>query len=169
MRQDRGDLYRKLVAVLLALGGLVGIIIALTSETAMLSGSGRAFNTALMGLFACLFGFSGWTGVDLWRNKPHAFRWAQVLLVAQIPFISFPGFSYFFYTGMMLYLHLTWVARITVGFQLQFGSAIHFGISSAIEGFAFGINLVPVIALVLLGNTVHRETEHSPPPLPLSG
>src|SRR5581483_4978363 len=159
MRKDRGDLFRKLVAVLLALGGLVGIIIALMSETAMLSSSGRAFNTALVGFFAFLFGFSGWTGVDLWRNKTHAFQWAQVLLVAQIPIISFPGLAYHFYTGMVLYLQYDQTSSTIFSFQAQLGSAIGFRISSSIEGFVFGINLIAVIALYLLGKA-HPQNEN---------
>jgi hypothetical protein len=153
MSKNKADLYRKLVAVLLAVGGAAGVVVCLWNEEMMLShaGSGRSVNAALMGLFAFVFGASAWVGVDLWRKRTHAFLWAQVLLVAQIPTISFPGFACHFYTGMTLYLLLNQTATTTLGFQANFGSEISFQISSQIEGFIFGINLIAVVALYLLG------------------
>ena len=151
MGNKNADLYRKLIALLLAAGGGVGVIIALWSEVTMVlhaeSEGARAVSAIFMGIFTLIFGLSAWVGVDLWRKKPKAFTWARVLLIAQIPSVSFPGFAYKFYTGMTLVLGLN---QTTLGFEAQLGSAISFRIASDIEGFAFGVNVVAALALVLL-------------------
>ena len=109
------------------------------------------------GRFCGHFGLCTWTGVELWRKKPTAYRWAQILLIAQIPSVSFPGFAYYFYTGFTLYLSLNTMPSVLVGFQFELGSAMKIAISSEIEGFAFGLNLVAIAALYLLGKSRTRS------------
>lgn len=164
MRKDKGDLYRKIVAVLLAGGGCAGAIIGLIGEAQLLSaaGSGPKTTTAIVGFIVFVFGASTWVGIDLWRKKPHAFLWSQVLLVAQIPIMSFPGAVYRFYTGLALYLLYDQTSSRVFGFEAQLGSSLSFRILPSIEGFAFGINLVPVIALYLLGKAEPGKTDHLP-------
>ena len=148
------ELYRKLVAILLGMGGLAGLSIALWTETSLLfQQGGNRINAALVGLFAFIYGVSTWTGIELWRKKPPAFTWAQVLLVAQIPTVGFPGFAYYFYTGLTLYLSFSTRHDAVSGVECQIGSAFHFQISQEIEGFVWGINLVAILALYLLGKS----------------
>jgi hypothetical protein len=96
----------KLISLLLALGGAAGIVIGLSTELTQLvqSWPWPSAMTALMGLFVVVFGLSTWVGIDLWRGKPRAYRWAKILLIAQIPQVSVPGFAYHFYTGLVLLL-----------------------------------------------------------------
>lgn len=159
MRQH-AELNRKLVSLLLIVGGIGGVAIALWSELKFLQMHAAAnLAAALMGAFAVVFGVCTWTGVELWRNRPAAYRWAQILLLAQIPNISFAGFAYYFYTGFTLYLSLNTMPSVLVGFQFELGSAIKILISSETEGFVFGINLVAIAALYLLGKS-RTSIEH---------
>jgi hypothetical protein len=148
------ELNRRLVSLLLIIGGAAGVAIALWSELKFLqmhAAGNRA--AAFMGAFAVVFGACAWTGVELWREKPWAFKWAQILLLAQIPSISFPGFAYFFYTGFTLYLSLNTMPSVLVGLHFELGSAIKLALSSETDGFAFGLNLVAIAALYLLGKS----------------
>ncbi|HEY1525471.1 MAG TPA: hypothetical protein VGH51_04465 [Candidatus Angelobacter sp.] len=161
MRQPRPELNRKLVSLLLIVGGIAGVAIALWSELQFLQTQAAANRAAaLMDAFALIFGACTWTGVELWRKKPAAYRWAQILLIAQIPNISFAGFAYYFYTGFTLYLSLNTMPSVLMGFQFELGSAMKIAISSEIEGFTFGLNLAAIAALYLLGKsrtTAERE------------
>lgn len=53
----------------------------------------------MTGLYLVIFGWCVWTGVDLWQGKPQGYKWAKVLFAAQIPVITFPGFTYHFEVG----------------------------------------------------------------------
>ena len=148
------DLNRKSVAVLLVVGGIVGVMLSLWAEQRFLSLSvGNRMGAAMMGLYAFIFGASAWTGIDLWRKKPSAFTLAQVLLVAQIPTVGFPGFAYYFYTGLALYLSFSTRSDVANGLDFQLGSAFRLQLSWKTEGFAWGINLVAILALYLLGKS----------------
>ena len=148
------DLNRKVVALLLAVGGIVGVMLSLSAEARFLSLAGDdRVNAVLMGLYAFIFGLSTWVGVDLWRKRPSAFKWAQVLLVAQIPIVGFPGFAYYFYTGLTLYLSFSTRPDVATGFEFQLGCGLGVQISRELEGFAWGINLVAILALYLLGKS----------------
>jgi hypothetical protein len=152
--RKNAELHRKLVAVLLAVGGLAGLGVTLWMEIKILSGpAGNRIAAALMGLFAFIYGASTWTGIELWRKKPHAFTLAQILLLAQIPSVGFPGFAYYFYTGLTLYLSLSTRSDVATGFEFQLGSAFHFQISREIDGSVWGVNLVAILALYFLGKS----------------
>jgi hypothetical protein len=154
MRQ-RAELNRKLVSLLLIIGGIAGVAVALWSELKFLQmhvAANRAA-AAFMGAVAVVFGACTWTGVELWRNRPAAYRWAQILLLAQIPSVSFPSFAYYFYTGFTLYLSLNTMLSVQLGLQFELGSAIRIALSSETDGFVFGLNLVAIAALYLLGKS----------------
>jgi hypothetical protein len=146
------ELNRKLVSLLLIVGGTAGVIATLWTEMSLISRANRGAAT-VMGVFALIFGLSTWTGIELWRKKPWAFTCAQILLIAQIPNISFPGFAYYFYTGFTLYLSLNTLPSVLLGFEFQLGSALRLEISHEIEGFTVGLNLVAIVALYLLGKS----------------
>ncbi|HZD92773.1 MAG TPA: hypothetical protein VE133_00880 [Candidatus Sulfotelmatobacter sp.] len=150
------ELSLRLVALLLIVGGVAGVGIALWTEIQLLiskgSGSGPA---ALFGVVAVIFGFSTWVGIELWQRKPRAFKWAVPLLVAQLPNVSLPGFSYQFYTALSCCV-LWNQPNTTLGFEFEFASAIRFLISRDIQEIIFGINLVPIVALYLLGKAKER-------------
>jgi hypothetical protein len=144
-----------LVSLLLSVGGIAGVAVALSTEVSILN---REFSAnrgiaALMGVFAFVFGLCTWTGIELWRKKPAAFRWAQILLIAQIPSLSAPGFAYQFYTGLTLYLSLSTQPNVVTGFEFQLGSALRIQIFPEIEGFVLGLNLIAIMALYLLGKS----------------
>ena len=143
----------RIVAVFLVVGGVVGVVVGLMAESAVVSQglAGRTASAAFTGAATCLFGFTAWTGVELWRRNPLSLIWAQIILIAQIPYIGFPGFAYQFYTSLVTSIGISSQAKTLINFQLQTGSLLRFKISSDIEGFVFGLNLAAVVALYLLG------------------
>jgi hypothetical protein len=68
----------KAVSLLLIIGGVVGIVIAIALEGRFLSIPGAPFfspSIAILGAFNLIYGWSIWTGVDLWRGKSQALLW----------------------------------------------------------------------------------------------
>ena len=143
----------RIVAAFLVVGGIAGVIVGLMAESALVAQglAGRTASAAFMGAATCLFGFTAWTGVELWRRNPLSLIWAQIILIAQIPYIGFPVFAYQFYTPLVTSIGISSQANTLINFQLQMGSLLRFKISPGIEGFFFGINLAAVVALYLLG------------------
>jgi hypothetical protein len=145
---------------------VAGCVLALKNEIEMLlnSGGGRTITAALMGLYALTFGVTAWVGVSLWKNQRWAFRWAVVILIAQIPSISCPGFAYYFYTGATTGILID-SARLNFVFELGSGMKLLF--SSEVEGFALGNNVIAAISLYLLGKaSAKQKTPAAAPPEP---
>ena len=133
------------------MGGVAGIGICVWTYTKIIQQTGFKVSaaTALFGAFICIFGWSTWVGVNLWRGKPQAQKWAAIVLALQIPNISIPGFAYQFYTGMTLYLSWNFIeAKLDLEFQLA--SSIALQVSSKIEDSILGLNLIAVAALMWL-------------------
>ena len=98
--------------------------------------------------FACIFGWATWTGVELWRNEPRAYKWALILLAFQIPNITIPAFAYQFYTGLSVLVSFSPPAN--VGFEFHLASLIAFQASPNVPDVIVGINVVAVAALIWL-------------------
>ena len=151
-KKKNEDFFRKLVSLLLIAGGGAGVIAAVLSWIGMLDHVSLANRpvVVLMGLFVLVYGFSAWTGVELWRKKPGALKRAQILLLAQVPSLSVTGFAYQFYTGLALYLSLSQRPDIVIGFEFLPGSSLQFQLGAETDGFMLGVNLVAIVALYLL-------------------
>ncbi len=134
----------KLISLLLSIGGAVGVAVSLWA----LSHVASSKQAVLAVLYACIFGWAMWTGVDLWRNKPRAYKWALILLAFQIPNISIPAFAYQFYTGLSFLVSFTPPAN--VGFELHLASLISFQSSPSVQDVIVGINVVAITALIWL-------------------
>lgn len=139
----------KLIALLLMVGGLAGATLGWAAELHILR-QGNIGVTVLYGLFVLLFGWSAWTGFELWKGKPQAVKMAQLILAAQIPNFTIPGFSFDgFYTGLRVYFMMSErPPNLRFGFNLQ--SAIHFAVSPEIDYWLIGINLLALVAFVHL-------------------
>jgi hypothetical protein len=103
-----------------------------------------------MGVFVVIFGLSTWTGIDLWRGKERAYKWAKILFAAQIPQVSLPGFAYHFYSALVLFLAYSRQTDSKLGLNFELGSSIALWFSPQTEDLAFGVNLVALTALILL-------------------
>jgi len=138
-----------LIALLLAIGGAFGLVFAFTAQVNLLL-AGQFKLAAMDGLFVLLFGWSAWIGYELWQGKPYAFRMAKLILIAQIPNFTVPGFSFEgFITGGRVYLMVgSCTPSLQFGFNLQ--SFIHFTISSDIDCWRLGVNLLAVVAVAYL-------------------
>jgi hypothetical protein len=142
----------RMVALLLILGGALGvgltfwidINLLLTSQISILSSV-----TAMAGVFICLFGWCAWTGIDLWRGRRQALKFAMILFALQIPILTVPGFSYYFYTGFLLRIAVLTGGEIDAGFKLA-SSGFKLYVSSDVEGLAIGVNLVALFMLIYL-------------------
>jgi len=87
----------RLVALLLILGGAIGVGLTIWLDVNLVMSSQiRIFSsaTAIAGVFILIFGWCVWTGVDLWRGRRQALKFAMILFAMQIPVITVPGFSY---------------------------------------------------------------------------
>jgi len=151
-KTEKANLYRKLVSLILMIGGGAGFIVAAMAWIAGLTHRAAApiWTVALMGLFVLVFGLTMWTGVELWRKKPRALIWAQILLIAQVPNLSVAGFVYQFYTAFPLYLSWSQRPDVVIGFEFHLGSNLTFQFGSETDGFILGVNLVAIGALYLL-------------------
>jgi hypothetical protein len=114
-----------LLALMLGLGGLVGVGICLWTYIQIFVQFGMKFpsTAALFGVFIVVFGWSIWVGVELWQDKPKAYAWAKILFLLQIPTVSVPHFAYQFYTPLMLGLEFN-RDNDKIGFDFQIASSI---------------------------------------------
>ncbi|HKD78505.1 MAG TPA: hypothetical protein VKH81_02370 [Candidatus Angelobacter sp.] len=139
----------KLIALMLTLGGIFGVVVGLYQQWQTLAKVG-IWAAALVGLFVLLFGWSAWVGFELWHGEPWAFKWGKVIVAAQIPIFTVPGFSFDgFFTGLRISFAISERAPI-LRFGFNLSSSIHFEISRQVDYWLFGINLVAVVALVHL-------------------
>src|SRR5260370_31417341 len=83
----------KVIAFLLIASGIVGIglsaVAFVSSPQAVLGSWSMAAFTVM---FTLLFGSSIWIGLALWDRKLRGYKWAKILLAAQIPNIMIPCF-----------------------------------------------------------------------------
>jgi len=132
--------------MLLIIGGVAGIVGALLVE----AGARTFSDLGFVGFAVLLFAGSVWIGVDLWSGKPRGYKWAKVLLLLQVPNISIPGFSYQFYSGLMLGLSFSREADSKLNLLFELGSQMNFQFSRAVEDLVFGVNLVALAAFIYL-------------------
>jgi hypothetical protein len=155
--EKKARLYLRIIAIMLGVGGIAGIAIAIYFEVAVLSqNAGKLPLTAIAIGLMIPFALCVWTGIGLWKKKSWAFTWAQMLLIAQIPYFNISGFNYKFYTALTLDIGYT-ESRLNFWFQL--GSHLTFQIEREAEAFAFGINLAAVLALYFLGKAMVLQKE----------
>ena len=141
----------RVVALLLMLGGAIGVGLTIWLDVNLLMSSQiRIFSstTAIAGVFILIFGWCVWTGVDLWRGRRQALKLAMILFAMQIPMIMVPGFSYALHVGLLVRLAMLGGGEFDGGFE--FGSGFNFYISSNVQGFAIGVNLVALFVLIYL-------------------
>jgi len=159
MHTKKPSMMSKFIALLLAIGGIAGVgICGWTCVKLAFYQSQPIFSLAagLLVIFAVIFALCIWTGVDLWRGRPRAYKWASVLFALQIPAITTPGFAYQFYTGMLLLAYWNH-GEGNLGADFELASSITFKISSRIEDSIFGVNLIALAALIYL-LSVSRKT-----------
>jgi hypothetical protein len=151
MHTQKRKTVTRLLAVMLGLGGLVGMGICLWTYIQLFVQSGMKFSStaALFGVFIIIFGWSAWVGAELWQDKPKAYVWAKIIFLLQIPTISVPHFAYQFYTALMLGLEFN-RDNDKFGLDFQIASAIDFRIARDIDNLVLGVNLVAVAALIYL-------------------
>jgi hypothetical protein len=118
--------------------------------------------TAVIGMFTLVFGWSTWVGVDLWRGKPQAYKWAKVLFLLQVPIVNISSFAYHFYTGLLLSLALSGVSEKKLGFEFELASGMKFQIPSDIDDLTLGVNLVAFAALIYLVESKQKTSDHHP-------
>ncbi|HET6841419.1 MAG TPA: hypothetical protein VFK06_06990 [Candidatus Angelobacter sp.] len=164
MSRKEANVTVKLIALLLAIGGIAGVVICgWTCIKLAFYQSQPIFSLAicLLVVFAIIFALCIWTGVDLWRGRPRALNWARVLFALQIPAITIPGFAYQFYTGMLLLAYWN-NGEGKLGADFELASSFTFTISSRIEDSIFGVNLIALAALICLLCVSSKTTQQSP-------
>jgi hypothetical protein len=140
----------KSIALLLGIGGVAGFGICVWTYFQLFEANSLFSKAgALMGVFLVVFGWSAWVGLDLWRRKRQATKWAIVLLALQVPTITVPGFAYQFYTGLTAGPLFNFTEG-NFNFNFEIASAIVFQISHKVQDAIFGLNIVAMAALIYL-------------------
>lgn len=143
------DVGTRLVALMLIVGGIIGA--ALTTWFLNLAQSAVSFGGSLIYLF--IFGWTALKGRDLWNGKPAGYRWAKILILAQIPRVITPGFSYWFYTGLSCPLDFqigATLSSVPVTTDFNLGAGLNLLVRLNTDLASVGINLAAVAALVFL-------------------
>lgn len=141
----------RIVGLLLIGGGAYGAFLTIRGYADLLTTSQAVLfsaDTAIAGVFVLIFGWCVWTGVDLWRGRRQALKFALVLFALQIPALTVPGFTYHFHTGLQLRIGVLSGGEVSVGFKL--GSGLTLEIASDVQGLAIGVNLVALFVLIYL-------------------
>ncbi|HWF02495.1 MAG TPA: hypothetical protein VHA06_02355 [Candidatus Angelobacter sp.] len=139
----------KLIALLLIVGGGTGATFTMVAESRLVFKAGIEV-AAVYGLFVLLFGWCAWTGYGLWKDEAWASRNSKLIFAAQIPIFAVPGFSFDgFSTGFRVYFIVrSQFPVFRFGFDLS--PALHLAVLQETSYWAFGINLVAIIALAHL-------------------
>jgi hypothetical protein len=135
----------KLLAVMLAIGGVLGIGLAIWMGYQFVPV--HWIYIVLVVAFLLLFIWSVIAGIRLWRGEPKGWKWATILFALQVPVLTVPGLSYEFYTGLALKI-VGGDVETNVG--LDFGANANFYLGTEITGLVYGVNLVAVAALIYL-------------------
>ena len=135
----------RLLALLLAVGGCIGIFlfILLAFQSALQNWQILILITIGVGVFA----LSTIVGVRLWRGSAAAVTWAKVLFALQIPIFKVDGLNYEYFTGIAAML-LHGPGGTNLSFRLGATLSMEFVPDS--QGFIVGANLIAAAALVLL-------------------
>jgi len=147
----RHNLGIKLLALMLMVGGVAGVALSM----AFLVLRVRLIFIFFGLLFVLVFGWSALKGLDLWKEKPAGYKWARILFAAQIPLFVVPGFSYWFYTGLNVWLTIHYGGPgasgfTNVGVQFNLGSALDLYVGYPVENITLGINPIAIGALIYL-------------------
>jgi hypothetical protein len=135
----------RILALLLLVGGVLGVAIALYMGYGMLQQ--HWIYGLLLALFALLFGYSAFIGFRLWQGHPAGWKRALLLFSTQVPVFTFPGVTYEWYTGLAFKIMGGNVEKNTV---LELGSSVNFYLDTRITDVAYGVNVVAVAALIFL-------------------
>lgn len=139
------SVFEKLLAILLALGGLLGIGMALYFGPEFFRQ--HWIYLVLLIAMAAAFGAATYAGILYLRGRRKGWKWATVLYGSQIPVITVPGLSYEWYTSFAV--QLIFVGdRDPVTFSL--GSSLTFFLDTRITQVLLGINIFAIIAFVYL-------------------
>ncbi|MDF2434935.1 MAG: hypothetical protein JWP44_4566, partial [Mucilaginibacter sp.] len=114
--ESRPTEVERVLAVLLMLGGIFGIGVSL--YMAALLFRRQWVYSLIAGPLVLLFAWSMLTGFRLWRGRISGRTWATILFAMQIPILTFPGFSYEYYTGFSVKIiggHVDKPVSISVG------------------------------------------------------
>ncbi len=135
----------RVLSVLLSVGGVVGIGIALFMAYRLVAQ--HWLYGVLSLLFAALFVYATYVGIQLWRFRTGSWKRALILFLAQIPVFTLPGITYEWYTGISFKLMGGKVDKSTV---LELGSSFNFYLDTRITDIAYGVNVVAILAVVVL-------------------
>jgi hypothetical protein len=132
----------RFLAVLLAVGGVIGIAIALFMGFTFVKQ--HWIYIVIVAAFAALFAYSTLVGYRLWKGDPVARKRALLLFASQVPVFTLPGVTYEWYTGLAFKIMGGQVEKTTV---LSLGSSINLYLDTRITDVAYGVNIVALLAV----------------------
>jgi hypothetical protein len=147
----------RILALILAAGGLLGILMSVYAGYTLAQQNMALVLIALA--FLCAFAWTMLTGIRLWRGDPRGKTWAKILYGAQIPILTVPGFTYEYYTGLLVGVV---GGRVESNLKLQFGASLSLYLDTSIDDLVYGINLFAIAALVYLVVRLRSNTLMQP-------
>ena len=135
----------RFLAVLLAIGGMVGV--GLSFYLGYLSLQQHWVFLFVVGFFVVVFAWTLITGFRLWRGDERGVKWAKILFAAQIPVLTVPGLNYEYYAGLSMKLL---AGEVKEHFALGLGASGTLYLDTRITDWIYGVNIFAVIALTYL-------------------
>ena len=145
--------WNRIISIYEMIGGVLGlgitIFLILSILPQLLSQEAPLFNKLFL-VAIIIFAIGGYllsfiAGLFLWKKQNKGIFLSIITQIIQIPKFAIAGFSYFFVSGIELFVT---ISNSSLGFTTYFGS--HWDISFYPEDktFLIGVNIIAIIALI---------------------
>jgi len=145
MSRDSVNVWDRFLAVLLMLGGILGIGLSVYMGMRMLRI--HWVYGVLVAAFLLVFVWSGLSGLRLWRGERRGWKWATILFALQIPILTLPGLSYEYYTGIAIPVM---GGHVDKWLTFSVGAEANFYLDTRITDWVYGVNVFALAATVYL-------------------
>lgn len=103
-----------------------------------------------------LYTFMVTAGILLLKESDHGYSFTKIIQLIQVPHFTIAGFTYLFLTGLQISFT---AGSKSFGLNLTAGNFFDFAFSNEGNGWMIGINLIPIIALILINKKPHALEE----------
>lgn len=139
----------RFLALMLISGGALGVAIVVVLGLQLASQS--LILVVPMLVFLGLFGWAAYTGFRLWQGADYGLKWSPIIFAMQIPILASPALTFNWFTGVQVGPVFQFgESSLGASFMLNLGANGEFYIGQNTAGWAVGVNLFAVVALLLL-------------------
>ena len=138
-----------------SLGVLMTIYLSLFSPNSVLQfRSQSSIFLLVLGIYffvIILYSLSIIGGILLWKKKTVGYIISIASQLSQILYIITPMFVYNFVSGLLIGFRIGTISNVTTAqFSAHIGSTFNIYFNTNIQGFAIGVNFIPVIIIICL-------------------